>query len=468
MLTKKRSTPLARQPRAQVLYVAAVLLVTGLACSRNASLPSATPAPTLLPKTASPTSVFDSGRTAFGFFASPADTPTPTSASRAPTSSFQPPGSKLQSPTATTVPRATSTSTLTPTLTPNRIIRGASGNAILETNDGLALTIAPDGKIAALALDGNALPITPAPALMLREMTRAAAPEMDAKNLLSDPSFERGEWKVAFKNKGEIRVGDGPARTGRGVVTVTGAPKGGGGVASNPVRVTPGKMYRVWAHFRVSSGYASLDGTATLWQDNLYDSNARVTGLYVQWGDAAGKPIATPQLAAPLHWTAGEWHRLTRELVAPANAETLSLGVVGMADQNVTVWIDDAGIVASPERDEPIVGTLAVENNAAILRGELRGVKTTLTLRAFAEHIEIAGELADTTGAERALETTFAIPFDASGWCWWDGLNESRAIRDSIEYANLVSGDVATWMPMSLYPYAVITSPPTPLSGGEE
>jgi len=43
----------------------------------------------------------------------------------------------------------------------------------ITTDDGLSLTLSEDGQVVGLAMDGDPLPITPAPALWLRDMSAA-------------------------------------------------------------------------------------------------------------------------------------------------------------------------------------------------------------------------------------------------------------------------------------------------------
>ena len=76
---------------------------------------------------------------------------------------------------------------------------GVSDAFSISTDDGLSLTLSEDGQITALAMDGDPLPITPAPALWVRDMS--AAGQASEPNLLANPGFEDGEtgWRMGLQ-----------------------------------------------------------------------------------------------------------------------------------------------------------------------------------------------------------------------------------------------------------------------------
>ena len=94
----------------------------------------------------------------------------------------------------------------------------------ITTDDGLSLALSEDGQVVSLAMDGDPLPITPAPALWVRDMS--AAGQVSEPNLLTNPGFEDGEiddpcygWNAFDGNDPEpiIVEVDGLLRSGRDV-----------------------------------------------------------------------------------------------------------------------------------------------------------------------------------------------------------------------------------------------------------
>lgn len=90
------------------------------------------------------------------------------------------------------------------------------------------------------------------------------------------------------------------------------------------------------------------------------------------------------------------------------------------------------------------------------------GVCPELNLRVNArftpkpDHVVVEGQVADTTGRDRAITLLFALPIDATGWRWGDDVRQSRAIQGNDEFANLVNVGCGANGKMSRYPLAAI------------
>ncbi len=365
-----------------------------------------------------------------------------------PTPTSTPPPSPPVSP----VPTPTPVPALPPTALPD-------GSFRLATDDGLTLTLSADGQILGLAVDGDGLVSAPAPGLWVRDMSGAADPSVP--NLLPDPGFETGAgWETLLARDAEVAFTTDRARSGSRSLAVTALGQGIGAVVADPVPVVPGHRYRVSAYFRSRKGYVSHpSGSPVLWQRDLYREFRYATGLYLWWVDADGHRIGErPDLAVALHWHAGTWRRLTREVTAPEGAAAVQVVVAAFPEEGDTVWVDDVALIESPEVDRPVTGEVALEGDALVQRAALpdAGLVFTATYTAHSDHLAVHVQVADSTGQERALEVAWGVPVDVRGWRWWDSIRDSRPITAPTRYANLVSGDFATWMPMSLYPAAVV------------
>jgi len=353
---------------------------------------------------------------------------------------------------ATTVPTANSAAA------PGAVEALPDGGVRLTTADGLSLTLSPDGQIAAVAIDGDDLPILPAFPLVIRDLTQAN--NSAALNLLPNPGFESGDsgWSPFSARGVEMNVVSQTAHSGSSALEIRSQKENGrGAVISDPIPVTPGGRYRVSGHFQIEFGYVDESGNPTFWQDSLYDGKRMVSGLYLQWLGAEGTPLTeTPQLAVALHWNAQTWHKISRELSAPPEATAVRL-IAGARPVSGAIWIDDLAWTEADEPDEPLVGGLEIGPDYVTQRGNTAGLETVVTYKPYADHIAVTITLTDPSGQARAFDAAWGLPLDASGWTWWDGLRQSRPIAAGNEYANVVSADVIGYLPVSLYPYAALT-----------
>jgi len=171
----------------------------------------------------------------------------------------------------------------------------------ISTDDGLSLTLSEDGQVTALAMDGDPLPITPAPALWVRDMS--AAGQVSEPNLVTNPGFEDGEadWRMGLQVGTDIALTDSVSHSGGWSLEMHGVQTeslGRATVIANPVDVTPGQRYRLSAYFLSSRGYVlGLDGTPPRRQDEAWRGLAWPNGIYLagrRGGD--GRPGAGEQL----------------------------------------------------------------------------------------------------------------------------------------------------------------------------
>ena len=333
-------------------------------------------------------------------------------------------------------------------------------NLTLTTGDGLALTLSADGRVQALALDGDAQPIIPAAALWLRDMSAAGA--VTEPNLIANPGFETGldAWTEVFNQGLDVGVVVSPTHSGDSALAFTNtlaAPRLAA-LANDPVAVTPGQRYRVAAWFRSSIGYVTQPtGAPPFMQREIWQRNARANGVYVLWLDAQGRALGDPQLAAPLHANATRWRLLRGEMTAPPDA-TQARVIIAAKLEKQTLWVDDAALVASPEVEEPLAGTVTpCEGQDNCLSQEIlldNDLRIAVTYTARANHIAVHGELTDLTGGDRALDVSWGLPLAAAGWTWRDDAHTARTITTDALFANEISAIYDGWQPISLYPYA--------------
>jgi len=365
--------------------------------------------------------------------------------------------------------------TSTPPAGPGSVEPLADGGVCLTTGDGLSLTLDAQGRAVALTVEGQDVPIAPNWPLQVRDLTRAAAP--DLPNRLPNAGFEEGDqgWKTLRAAKVTIEVTTEAAHSGNHALAIRSqGTEGQGAVASPPLPVTPGKRYRLAGYFKIEFGYVDESGNPTFWQEGLYRGDRPISGLYLQWLDASGAPLGeSPLPAVPLHWNAQDWHRLSREVTAPAGAAAAQV-IIGARPITGAVWADDLSWVESPEADQPLTGTLEIASDHVTQTGEVDGLQVQVTYRPAGDHIAITTTVSDPTGGPRALDVGWGLPLvltspgatGGTAWRWWDGLRENRPLAADQDFARAVSADITSYLPISLYPYSVIENGTTAIALG--
>ena len=362
-----------------------------------------------------------------------------------------------------------------------------SNDLTLTTQDGLSLTFSADGHVIGLSVGGDDMPITPGPALWLRDMSNAG--QVETPNLLTNAGFESGRsgWQIINESGVAVTLTDEVSHRGAHALQIEGVSSqkklNGGVVASvQSIPVTPGQRYRLAGYFLSSQGYVQgVSGTPPLRQDQMWRGLMRPNGLYVRWLDAANAPIGQPALVAPLHWNAHAWRRISGEVRAPAGAARMSVIIVGRVEED-TLWVDDLSLIASPEAEQPITGNIYREEEKLIQTAHLdSGLLVTATYTAHEDFIDVHVELTDLAGQDRALEVVWGLPLrlaqasalsPGASWRWWDDVRHSRPIHPgqvappptehplpeslSWVYEHVVSGVWDGWLPVSLYPYALV------------
>ncbi|MCX7705107.1 MAG: hypothetical protein N2115_02460 [bacterium] len=73
-------------------------------------------------------------------------------------------------------------------------------------------------------------------------------------------------------------------------------------------------------------------------------------------------------------------------------------------------------------------------------------------------HIEVKGEIKDTSGKDRPVSLRFCISLEKDGWFWWDDVNNFRKIENNKEYENTDDIGVGLTGAYSRYYWGCVTS----------
>jgi len=335
--------------------------------------------------------------------------------------------------------------------------KAAQEGFTLTTQDGLALSLSAEGTIVSLSIDGRELIAEEAPGLWIRDLSRAN--EADQPNLIGNPGFESwlSGWRELVDNDLSVQATQAQAHSGEQVLEFSSNSDriGFAAYASDPIPVEPGQRYRVSAWWKSREGYLStLSGTPPNLCMSLYRESRRVTGLYLQWLNGQGRPLRDPELAVALHMNADNWRLIQREVTAPEGAAQVQV-IVAAKLQNEALWVDDVGLIESPELEEPVTGTVEQEGERLIQTAQIDDLELQVIYEAHDEFIAVHGEVRNLLTEDRAFTLTFSLPIAAGGWRWWDDAHRSRSISGGV-YENAISAIFDGWLPISLYPYAGI------------
>jgi hypothetical protein len=85
----------------------------------------------------------------------------------------------------------------------------------------------------------------------------------------------------------------------------------------------------------------------------------------------------------------------------------------------------------------PVRGTVEEASGGADLKASLSGadLRFSVRFRNVGARIEVEGEVADSSGRDRALLVSFRLPIQAAGWWWADDLDRRRRIQPGAAYA---------------------------------
>ena len=310
----------------------------------------------------------------------------------------------------------------------------------LSTTDGLALRMDSSGAISHIRLGGSDLPLTGPGGFYVADVARIPVHDTE---LLSDPGFETlaagqptgwnvgHDWTVdttvAHSGKASMRVDiPGPKAASSGALA-----------ADVPVRANTSYQVSMWLRTENSAPC-----------------------MYLVQTDAQGRMRADcPQTCVSHARTKSDWFQLTCTLTTDSSCRTLRV-YTNIWEGTGKAWVDDVSVtraeddLISPQTPcrgavQPITGGLRETCTLAD-----RALTLTADYRAKGDSLEVAGEIADTSGKDRAVTVSFRLPLEAKGWTWFDDLEHSQPIEPAGNYgAARPFGERRT---IALYPFAAL------------
>jgi hypothetical protein len=325
--------------------------------------------------------------------------------------------------------------------------------AEVATSDGLSLSLGPGGEIVSCQVDGHEL---------LRAGAHGGLFVADVKDIPSredslgdNLSFERIEagnpvgWTVGRDWQLDRRV----AHTGQASmrVSVSDSNSHSGSMAID-VPVKPNTPYRVALWLRTWGCAPSF---------------------YIEQYDAQGEPHRDyPQIIVSHGRTNEDWFQLSRSFTTAFFCCKIRVRC-DVWEQAGTAWLDDVSIVCL--KDDYVSPQRLAEGEVHRISDRVEQMCdfTDLSLRLKTVYqggpdlITVDSEIEDTSGQDRAVTVSFRLPIDASGWTWYNDIQNEQVIENNVQYGParlLDEQDPMQRRTIALYPFSAMGNGETALA----
>lgn len=313
----------------------------------------------------------------------------------------------------------------------------------VATHDGLTLGLGSGGEVVSCRVDDREL---------LRAGARGGLFVADVHDIPArdDPlgdnlSFERVEagnpigWDVGHDWQLDRQV----AHTGEASMRVSVRDSHSGSLAID-VPVKPNTPYRVALWLRTQ-------GCAPSFYIEQYDAQGEMHRDY-------------PQIIVSHGRTNADWFQLSRSFTTAFFCRKVRVRC-NVWEQTGTAWLDDVSIVCLG--DDYVSPQRLAEGQAHLTADHVEQVcdLTDLSLRLRAVYqarpnwVTVDGEIEDTSGQDRAVAVSFRLPIDASGWKWFNDIQNEEVIGNNARYgpARLLDGrDPTQRRTIALYPFSAM------------
>jgi hypothetical protein len=195
--------------------------------------------------------------------------------------------------------------------------------------------------------------------------------------------------------------------------------------------------------------------------------------LYIEQYDAQGKTHSDyPQIDVSDARKNADWFQLNQSFTTPFFCYKINVRC-NVWDQNGIAWLDDVSIVCL--EDDYVSLQRQAQGDVQHASGRVKQVcelsdlslRLSVTYEAGPSSITVDGEIEDTSGQDRAVTVSFRLPIDASGWKWYNDIQNEQVIQNDMQYgpARLLDGrDPTQRRTIALYPFSAMGSGETALA----
>ncbi|MGE5277053.1 MAG: hypothetical protein ACM3SU_08670 [Acidobacteriota bacterium] len=312
----------------------------------------------------------------------------------------------------------------------------ALGQGAIETDEGLELSLSAAGSVQSLKLNGVEYA---SPALMSGFAYRELP--ADPTDIAPNGSFESGSgspdsWSWTNNGNGtwswDSNVSAAGSKSLR--VDVPGSmPKRSPVLTSNSFPIRPNTPYTFSCRTRTSGVSGSLK-------------------LYVVERDSAGRLVQRGVASAS---GTNDWETLSLTFTSSPIAAGASFKAEIYSGYG-TAWLDAVEMldVFGGRTPAPLAGTVAANSDGLTLTASMDGLDLAARFVDAGPAIRVEATLADSSAQDRAIELSFRLPLDLTGWTWEQNPVASLPIAEGVRYENLDRSFGA--QSHSLYPLATV------------
>jgi len=318
----------------------------------------------------------------------------------------------------------------------------------LVTNDGLSMSLAENGTIYSLAIDGVDLPQPskgPVRSGFYVGEIRGSYTDLSI-NLLLNAGFESWDdladgWNAYSSGYSKDAKAHGGSFSLKASSTGTSIVAGGYQVVRFDGSQANHRTLKVsgWSRAEAVSGIA--DDDYSIYVDITYNDGSHL------WGQTARFDAGTHD------WQYAQKIIELEKPVAELHVYCLFRHHAG------TAWFDDIGLVETSQNLPPLDGGLTQQDREIVETATMPDSEIALEARfeGMDRAIRVDVTAMDTSGLDRALSLSFRLPLDLTGWIWGDDISSVKRISGGGLYRNSQSLGEERWV--ATYPMASISSP---------
>mgnify|MGYP005836263191 CR=1 FL=1 len=312
------------------------------------------------------------------------------------------------------------------------VLRTVAGAATLQTDDGMVLKLAENGQAAGLRIGDRDLPVTPGGGFWVADVAAAEPPNLLPNGGLEEagpdpqpvrdwttspnPNLPGCQWTLDGRSgrPGKAARLDMPvAHPDHPSLPLT---------VGQPVKLRPGAQYRLSAWAR----WASV-------------TPAQNPGIYLVFRGANGQ-LRQAGLYFGEAMSDRDWTPCARTFTAGPD-ETSATVYCNLYGAQGTVWVDDLRLteVGRPPAESwrrRLTAPLKRDGGALVQEQSWSdvGLKLKAMYASAGQYVSVSGHVEDLTGKDRAVEMTWELPLDATGWQWADDIVSRRPIGHDMVY----------------------------------
>lgn len=335
----------------------------------------------------------------------------------------------------------------------------ANSELSVSSQDGIGLSLNPDGTVAGLQAGDAKLPTTGNPGGFSVRMTGGTS------NIVANPGFESDTdsngipdgWKFTAAS-GRPRLDNTTAHAGARSVRISLSHTATSGSITTDIRVRPRTNYSLSVWFKT----LNLKPTAPPTDPGTRDQSA--ARVIVEQIGTDGRIMAVS--TAPSYTDTSDWHRQFVGFKTYASVKQIRVRAL-IDGGSGTVWIDDLRITELFQREAiPVRGTVRKLPDGRLHQGAWiagQDMRLNTNFRPARDHIRVDTTVTDmatvdTRATDKAFQITYTLPVDAVGWEWNDYFRRSRTIsQGTYNYDTIQHGTVGFLLQtMSRYPMATL------------